>query len=51
MFGFERVAELFSRLGHLPAADVVDRMLEAVCAWQGSENRHDDMTAIVLQVQ
>jgi len=50
MFGFDRVADLFSRLGHLPAQDVVDQMLEVVCPWQGNQNRHDDMTAIVLQV-
>ena len=50
MFGFDRLAALFSRLGHLPAQAVVDQMLEVVCAWQGQQNRHDDMTAIVLQV-
>jgi phosphoserine phosphatase RsbU/P len=50
MFGFDRLADLFSRLGALPAEEVVDELLQAVCEWQGDENRHDDMTAVVIQV-
>ena len=51
MFGFDRVADLFGTIGHLPAKDVVSGLVDAVCAWQGDKNRHDDMTAVVLQVQ
>ena len=51
MFGFDRLAEIFGRHGHLPADEVVSKLLDTVCEWQGNENRHDDMTAIVLQVR
>jgi serine phosphatase RsbU (regulator of sigma subunit) len=50
MFGFDRVADLFGQIGHLPADEVVSGLIDAVCAWQSNQNRHDDMTAIVLQV-
>ena len=50
MFGFERLSDLFSSIGTQPAEDVVEHLLTTVCDWQGSENRNDDMTAIVLQI-
>ena len=50
MFGFDRLADLFGQIGHLPADEVVSGLIDAVCAWQSNLNRHDDMTAIVLQV-
>ncbi|CAA9354832.1 MAG: Serine phosphatase RsbU, regulator of sigma subunit [uncultured Chloroflexia bacterium] len=51
MFGFDRLTDLFGARGDLPAENVVDQLLDTVCEWQGNENRNDDMTAIVLQVQ
>ena len=51
MFGFERLMELFGRIGDRPADEVVSGLLEAVCEWQGDDNRHDDMTAIILQIR
>lgn len=51
MFGFERLAALFGSCGSLPADEVVEQLLDAVCRWQGDGRRADDMTVIVLQVQ
>ncbi len=51
MFGFERLADLFAQCGDQPAEQVVAELLDAVVAWQGSDRRNDDMTAIVLQVR
>jgi serine phosphatase RsbU (regulator of sigma subunit) len=51
MFGFDRLLELFRQIGDRPAEDVVSGLIDTVCDWQASDNRHDDMTAIVLQVQ
>ncbi len=51
MFGFDRLTDLFSGVGSQGAEEVVEQLLTTVCDWQGMENRNDDMTAIVLQVQ
>ncbi len=50
MFGFERVRALLQDCGAQPASEVVATLLDTVCAWQGHENRHDDMTVIVAQI-
>jgi serine phosphatase RsbU (regulator of sigma subunit) len=50
MFGFARLEQLFSQWGDRPAEDVVSDILDAVLAWQGSDQRNDDMTALVLQL-
>ncbi|WP_081752643.1 GAF domain-containing protein [Kallotenue papyrolyticum] len=50
LFGFERLAQTFARWGGHAADEIVARLLEAVAAWQGDRERHDDVTVVVLQV-
>lgn len=50
LFGFDRLAAAFAECGDAPAAEVVDRLLTTIDEWQGGLDRHDDVTAVVLQI-
>ncbi|MBA3943698.1 MAG: SpoIIE family protein phosphatase [Herpetosiphonaceae bacterium] len=51
MFGFERVQALLRANGNLPPTQLMTTLLDQVCDWQGNQNRHDDMTVIVAQIE
>jgi serine phosphatase RsbU (regulator of sigma subunit) len=50
LFGFDRFQAGVASLGAASAADVVDYLFTAVQDWQGTAERHDDMTVVVLDV-
>lgn len=50
LFGFERLQRIFAECGAQPASEVVDCLLDTVDRWQGNQDRHDDVTVVVLQI-
>lgn len=50
LFGFDRLQAAFAECGDAPAAEVVERLLATIDAWQGGRERHDDVTIVVLQI-
>jgi serine phosphatase RsbU (regulator of sigma subunit) len=50
LFGFDRLQAAFAEYGDAPAEQVVERLLTLIDEWQGGLDRHDDVTAVVLQI-
>ncbi len=50
LFGFERLERIIQRWGHLPAGQLVDRVLAEVHAFSEGMPPHDDMTLVVVRV-
>jgi sigma-B regulation protein RsbU (phosphoserine phosphatase) len=51
MYGQERLQALLCASRALPAAEIADAILEDVARFQGSKERFDDETLIVLKVR
>ncbi len=51
LFGFERLEWLIQQWGHLPAGQLVDRVLAEVYAFSEGMPPHDDMTLVVIRVR
>lgn len=51
LFGFERLERLIQQWGHLPAGQLVDRVLAEVHAFSEGMPPHDDMTLVVIRVR
>ncbi len=51
MYGQDRLAELLCAHRDLPAAEIAEAILEDVARFQGSKDRFDDETIIVLRVR
>ena len=49
-FGAAGLLDVIARLRHLPAAEIVDGIFEAVQTFRGDALPADDMTAVVLKV-
>lgn len=49
LWGFDRLRQTFAELGGRAAPEVVGALYAAVEAWQDGAERHDDITAVVLQ--
>lgn len=49
MFGEERLTDLVLKNAHLPEADLIRVIVEAVSKWTGSEELQDDMTLLVAR--
>jgi len=49
LWGFDRLRQAFAELGGRDAPEVVSGLFEAVDRWQDGAERHDDITAVVLQ--
>lgn len=50
LFGFERLERLFQSWGHLPADELIDRILGEVHAFSAGMPTHDDMTLVVVRL-
>jgi len=50
LFGFERLERIIQRWGHLPAGQLVDRVLAEVHAFAEGMPPHDDMTLVAIRV-
>jgi phosphoserine phosphatase RsbU/P len=48
-FGAERMGDLLDGMGDMPAGIVVQRLREAVRAWQGHDEPADDQTVVVVR--
>ena len=51
MYGEERLSKLLSRLRKEPASEIADSVLDGVTRFQGTHERFDDETIIVLRVR
>lgn len=50
LFGFDRLQAAFAACGDTPAEEIVEHLLATINEWQGGLDRHDDVTAVVLQI-
>ena len=50
MFGYDRMIDCLERSRDLNLQASIERLLEAVHAWTGSETRDDDMSVVALEV-
>lgn len=50
LFGFDRLEHLMQRWGHLPAAQVAERILAEVQSFSEGMSPHDDMTLVVVRI-
>ncbi|MFM8890601.1 MAG: PP2C family protein-serine/threonine phosphatase, partial [Planctomycetia bacterium] len=48
-FGIERIEAVLAAYGHLPAADIIARLREAVLAFAAGTRQADDLTAVVVR--
>jgi serine phosphatase RsbU (regulator of sigma subunit) len=51
MFGFERLEKFMAACDNLPAADVIERLCDAVTTFVGSAEQHDDITIVAVRVK
>lgn len=49
MYGEHRIEDLARRHAHLPAADILARLVDAVGAWTAEKGPSDDLTLIVVR--
>ena len=52
IFGFERTQDAVNRLSSigLPAAQIIEELLQEVDAFRGAADQHDDQTILVVEV-
>ncbi len=50
MFGYDRMIDCLERSRDLDLQASIERLLEAVHAWTGSETRDDDMSVVALEI-
>jgi serine phosphatase RsbU (regulator of sigma subunit) len=51
MFGYERIADLFTDIGHLPAEAIVEHLHHEGEKWRGQRDIDDDITFIAVKVK
>jgi sigma-B regulation protein RsbU (phosphoserine phosphatase) len=48
-YGEERLMELLRNAAHMPAKELIERVMNDVVAWTGEESLQDDMTMLVVR--